>query len=318
MHRSALIAAAVGGIVSTSAFAGFTITKTTTVLGGGLTQIDLYALNTGGGTGTGLLTYDVTVDGTVGSRAFFRSTAAGAPNILNTSDTALKSYFRIDDEDSSTSSVVSRTPAAPATWTLAPDQGASTVGQEDFQTAIVGLQGAKIANTGAGAHFAQLIVNTGYAGTLSGTFAGDTGPGVVISGFSLGGAVVVNTPPTVVSPAPQTVTFGSTVSAGAPFSAVVTATDVDSADILTATAGTLPAGVSGVTVTKSIVGGVSQFTVQGTLAFSTNKTTVTIPVNVTDGTNTVGGSVVLNVVPEPTTLAALAGAAGLGLIRRRK
>ena len=163
MQRSMLIAAVLGGL-SSSAFGGFTITKTITPLTGGLQQIDLYALNTGNGTGTGLLTYELTVDGTAGSRVFFRSTAAGAPNIQNTTDTAKRSYFRIDDEDASMSSVVSRTPAAPSTWTLAPDQGASTVGQEDFRWRSSHSK-ARSSRTPAQAHTSRssLRIKTGSA-----------------------------------------------------------------------------------------------------------------------------------------------------------
>ena len=314
MHRTALLAAVVGGLAASTSFGGFIITTTTTALGNGLQQIDLYALNTGNGTGTGLLTYDITIDSSVGSRVFFRSTAAGAPNVLNTSETPNRSYFRIDDEDSSTTSLVSRTPAAPANWTLAPDQGASTVGQEDFSVAVVSLLGAKPANTGSGAHFAQLIVNTGYSGQISGTIAGDQGGGVPIH---IGGdPPEPNVPPVVVSPAAQTVTFGKVVSAGLQFSSVVTATDANAVDILSLTVGTIPAGVSNINVIKTIVSGVATFTVTGLLNYSTNKTTVTIPVNVSDGQVTTTAAIVLNVVPEPTTLAASA-LLSLGLVRRR-
>jgi hypothetical protein len=165
----------------------------------------------------------------------------------------------------------------------------------------------------------------GYSASgTSGTFriAQNASNSTSPNAFSFDGstaAVSTNAAPAVQPVGTTTVTFGSVVSAGAPFSVQVTATDANAADILTLAVGTLPAGVSGVTVTPN-AGAVSPatFTVAGTVDYSTNQTTVMIPFTVSDGQGgSAPGSFALAVVPEPASLFALCGVASIA-IRRRK
>lgn len=131
------------------------------------------------------------------------------------------------------------------------------------------------------------------------------------------GTVFTNTAPVVTDPAPVAVVFGPTVTDGAPFSATVSATDVNLTDTLALAVGTLPAGISGIAVTG---GGTSpqSFVVTGTVDYSLNGTTVLIPYTVSDGQGgTTPGTITLVITPEPTTLTALAGVGTL-LLRRRK
>jgi hypothetical protein len=126
-------------------------------------------------------------------------------------------------------------------------------------------------------------------------------------------------PPLILPVPPTPVVFGSNVGSGKTFSVTVHVTDPDAADILSLALGTLPAGVTNTLVSG---GGVSPqgFTITGTVSYSLNKTTVTIPFNVTDGVggHTVPGSFDLVVTPEPASLTALGGTALTGLVRRRK
>lgn len=318
MRRTALLAAAVGGLVASSSFAAFVVTSSapTPVGATGLFQIDIFARNNGiGGTGSGLLALDVAMNAKPTDRAFFRSTAAGSPNLTNATETANRSFFRIDAADPSTSSLVSRSPAG--NFPLAPDQGANTVGIDDFGVVLASLTGAVPAGTGAGALFGTLFVTAGYSGTLSGQLGGETGTAQSFS-VNIGAAGTVNTAPVVLPTAPTPVVFGAIVSNGAPFSVTVNTTDANAADVLSLALGALPAGITGTAVAG---GGTSpeSFTITGTVAYSLNKTTVTIPFTVSDGAGgSTQGSFNLVVTPEPASLAALAGAAGLGLIRRRK
>lgn len=163
----------------------------------------------------------------------------------------------------------------------------------------------------------------GASGT-AGTFrlAQNAGNSASPNAFSFDGSTAVvssNAAPVVQPTGTTTVTFGSVVTSGAPFSVQVTATDTNATDVLKLAVGALPAGVGGVTVTPT-AGSVSPatFTVAGTLDYSTNQTTVTIPFTVTDGQGgSTPGTFALAVVPEPTSLAALGGVVA-SLIRRRK
>ena len=155
----------------------------------------------------------------------------------------------------------------------------------------------------------------GAAGGTGRVENGTGGAGLVFNGTT-NAAGPSNSDPVVTAPPTTTVTFGTVVSTPAPYSVQVTATDANAADILSLTAGTLPAGVTVNSITGSGTSPAT-FTVTGTVAYSlSGGPNVTIPFNVTDGTSTVGSSFALSVVPEPTSLAALAGAMVVGLRRR--
>lgn len=311
MRRTALLAAAIGGLVVSSSFAGFTISHTVTSVDATYDQVDIFALNTGGDTGTGLLAVEIAVAADAGDVAYFRSTSAGAPNLTNTSETANRSFIRIDNEDASTTSLVSRTPAG--NWPLVPAIGASTVGIEDFSVTVAGLAGAKPANTGAGALFATLFVSKGYGAAVTGNVGGEVGSKIPFS-FNIGGPV--NTAPEIASVVDAAVNFGSLVSTPLPFSATVNATDAQAADVLSLVAGTLPAGV---TIGSITGGGTSpeQFVISGTVAYPGSNTTLVVPFTVSDGSLSTSGSFNIVVTPEPTALGALA-LGGMILGRRRK
>ena len=123
----------------------------------------------------------------------------------------------------------------------------------------------------------------------------------------------------VVLPPPQTVTFGTNVGSGAPFSVAVQATSSNASDVLSLVMSPLPAGVSGIMISPASSASPATFTVSGLLNYSTNWTTVTLPFVVAGlGGSSMPGAIVLNVVPEPAAMATCTAAIGLGHGRRRR
>ena len=316
MRSTSIIAAAIGGLfVASSSFASFVVSRTYTSVDATFDRVDVYALNDGVGTGTGLLAVEMAVDGAVGSNAIFRSTAAGAPNITNTADTPNRSFVRIDSEDASTTSLVSRSPAG--NWPLRADLGASTVGIEDFSVVVAGLAGAAPAQVAPGALFARLFVTKAYQGLATGNVGGSAGAKVGFS-IQLGGGVV-NVVPTINSNSGANVNFGAIVTTPLPFSGTVVLADADAGDVLSLTLGALPANVSGVTVTPSGTNP-RTFTIAGTIAYIGNGTT-NIPFTTSDGQSASSpdptGVFAIRVTPEPASLS-LIGLGGMLMGRRRK
>lgn len=309
MRRTFIIAAAIGSLVASSAFAGFVVSHTTTSVDATLDRIDIFARNTGGDTGTGLLAVEMSSDATAGE-AVWRSTSAGNWSPTNPADIASRSFVRVDFEDVSSTSLVSKTPAA--NQPLAAAYGPLTVALGDFGVVIAGLAGAIPAETGNGALFASLFVSKNFASTISGNVGGSAGAKVPFS-FDVG-SVVVNGRP-VITPASQTVNvvFGQIVTNGAPFSATVSITDPEG-DAITAALGALPASVTGATITPA---GGSNYTIAGTVDYSANGTDVVVPFTASDAGGPSSGSVTLHVTPEPASLS-LIGLSGLLMGRRRK
>lgn len=313
MRRTSIIAAAIGSLVASSAFAGFTVTNTRTSVDATLDRIDIYALNTGGDTGTGLLAVEMTSASTAGE-AVWRSTSAGNWNPLNSADTANRSQVRVDPEDVSSSSLVSKTPSA--NQPLAAAYGPSTVALGNFGVVIAGLSGAIPPQSPVtGNLFASLFVSKNFSSTISGNVGGSAGSKVGFSFVTVGTGGEVPVAPVVVPGSTANVVFGQIVTNGAPFSVVVNTTDANAADVLSLTVGSV-AGISNVVVTG---GGTSPeaFTITGTVDYSLNGTTVVVPVTVSDGALTGSGSFSLVVTPEPTSLS-LIGLSGLLMGRRRK
>lgn len=155
----------------------------------------------------------------------------------------------------------------------------------------------------------------GYgAGSAAGSYRLEN---ATVGGLNIDGSTfVLNTSPVAVS-LPAAVTFGSVVSGGAPFSATVTATDLNLTDVLSLSLGSIPTGITAVSVSG---GGTSPatFTVSGLVDYSLNGQTVFIPYTVADGAGgTATGNISLVVTPEPAALCALGSVASL-LLRRRK
>ena len=315
MLRNTIIAAAVSGVFATSSIAGFVTSYTVTSVSTTLDRIDIYARNDGGGTGTVLLAASISMNADAGKLSYWRSNLTGAPNIQNGADAPDRSFVRIDSDDGSTTSIVSRTPAG--NWPIIGPAGPSfnNVAIEDFGATITALAGGKPASTGAGALFASLYVDKNYGGVATGNLGGEVGLKVP---YTLSITTAAPNVVPVIAPVPDTnVVFGSIVSNGAPFSVTVNATDADSADILALAVGSVP-GITGVTVVGGSTSPAS-FTVTGTVNYSLNGTTVVVPVSVSDGAggHTVNGAFRLVVTPEPASLS-LIGLGGLLLGRRRK
>lgn len=310
MRRTSIIAAAIGSLVASSAFAGFTVTHTTTSVDATLDRIDIYALNTGGDTGTGLLAVEMTSAATAGE-AVWRSTSAGNWNPLNSADTPNRSQVRVDPEDVSSSSLVSKTPSA--NQPLAAAYGPSTVALGNFGVVIAGLSGAiPPQSPTTGNLFASLFVSKNYAATISGNVGGSAGSKV---GFSFNVGPIGGQPPVVASGASANVVFGQIVTNGAPFSVVVNVTDSDSPSVSLS----VPAfaGLSNVQVTPGSSASPAAFTITGTVNYSLNGQTIDVPVVASDGTLTGNGTFRLVITPEPTSLS-LIGLSGLLMGRRRK
>lgn len=307
--RRSILSAALGGLLASASWGGFTVSHDVVSVDTTLDRINLYALNTGGGTGTGLIAVELSVNANPGSLAYFRSTSSGSPNVTNTAETPLRSFVRIDNEDASTTSLVQRTPAG--IWPLTPALGANTVGIEDFTATIASLAGPRPANLGIGVLFASLYVSKGYSGQISGYLGGEMGTKVP---FVVGSPPPP--PPTLVisSVTNATVDFGPIVSTPMPYSASVGVTTSDPGALLSLSIGTLPAGV-----TASISGGgtsPASFTISGTVDYPGTNTTVLVPIIASDGFSTTAGTYAITITPEPGTLAAF-GCTWV-LVRRRR
>lgn len=313
MRRTSIIAAAFGGlVVASSSFAGFTVTAAAPVTASGFDRYDITAVNTGGDTGTQIkgLEYFYAgapaafqVDDTTDPVGGDPDGIADTVNLLSTSRTRIR---------------VSTTGANNVFVGVQPDN--SAVQPNPYAAGAAAFQGA-IANTGttqasgAGFQIARIFIPTGTSGVFSGNLGGDIGSKVPFS-VNLVSGVVVNTAP-VITPANQTVNvvFGAIVSSGAPFSATVSITDAETA--FTTAVGTLPAGVSGVTITPA---GGNNFTIAGTVDYSVNLTDVVVPFSATDAGSpalTSNGSITLHVTPEPASLS-LIGLSSMLMGRRRK
>lgn len=306
MFRSAMLVAAISGSVVSSSFGGFVMSATTTSVDGTLDRIDLYARNTGGDTGTGLLAVELS-SFSVSGAAVWRSNSAGNWSPTNPADIANRSWVRIDEFDVSSTSLVSKAPSA--NQPLNPAYGPLTVSLGTFSIVVAGLSGAVPAETGNGAHFASLYVSKNFAASFSGYVGGSSGAKVP---FGSPGPVPV---PPVIAPVPDVnVVFGQIVTDGATFSVNVTATDGNQGDTLSLAVGPVP-GVSDVVVTPASALTPAVFTVTGRVDYSLNGTTVVVPLSVSDGLFTATSSFRLIVTPEPGMLSLLVAS---GCVRRRR
>lgn len=335
MRRSALMAA-IGGVLALSSLsqAAFTITfapSAQPATQAGRFAFDFFAQNDANtADGVNLQAAKPTFTGINGTKVFFEAFEE-APGVFATDQYNFgtgTSGTNVTNPNASNLRIGNRT-AGQHAYTNYPgdadsplnaDQATNGLSSFTADYAVLSALNSVPAAVPPGARFARLVFNTQTpAGTLSGDFAGETGPTSSASVILPGVVGPTNTPPVVPAVTPGTVTFGQIVDQGAAFSVQIPASDLNATDVLTLTVGVLPAGVSNVTVSPSAGGTQPQiFTVNGTVSFRPNGSTVSIPFSVSDGTASTPGQIVLTIVPEPTSMLALAGAAGLGLIRRRK
>lgn len=315
MRRTSLIAAAIGGLlVTSSSFAGFTVTATLGATVDGLDRWDVVAVNTGGDTGVQIKGLEYFY---AGSPAAFQvddvtDSGGGDPNgVADTVNLLSTSRTRIRVSATAANNVF--VGVSPSNEFAEPNPYAA--GAAAFQGAIANTGTTNA--SGAGFQVARIFIPAGGSGVFSGNIGGDIGSKVGYS-VTLGGGPGGNDPVIVNDGASTTATFGQIVTNGAPFSIVIQGTDADAGDILSLAVGALPAGVSNVTVSPATSGSPANFTVSGTVDYSLNGTTVNVPITLTSTQGTADtGSFNIVVVPEPTSLAAL-GLSGLLLGRRRK
>lgn len=310
MLRTGMLVAAISGCVVSTSFGGFVVTPVLQPVDATFDRMEFYARNTGGDTGVGLLAVEFTSTATAGV-AVWRSMSSGNWSPTNPTDVANRSAIRIDFEDVSSTSLVSKTPAA--NQPLAPAYGPLTVALGNFGVVIAGLSGAVPAETGNGALFASLYVSKNYHARFSGNVGGSAGAkvpfAIEVSCSSCGGF------PTIVPGSTANVVFGQVVTNGAPFSVVVNVTHTDPTDLISLAVGPV-AGISNIVVTPTSATSPASFTVTGTVDYSLHGMTVVVPVIASDdGMQTSNGSFSLVVTPEPSSLC---GLLSLALTRRRR
>lgn len=341
--RLPLAAAAAVAVVSSSLHAAFTFTFVANpvsvgtfavptggssptpapVTGTRLYAVDIYALNTGGDTGTGISALNVS--GTATNPFIWLTGPTGSPNETNYNGSATflrngqdRSYVTLAESTTSDETFLderyTRANVTPTNFGNLGAGGARTGAIGTFSIAGLAdpiVQADATVNGGKGLLVAHMVLPAGTAlATVSA--AGSSGSAVSETRSLL---IVTDPGPLVVAPTPPTtVTFGPVVTNGAPFSVTINASGGPT-DILSLAVGAVPAGISNIIVTG---GGPlpASFTVTGLVDYSLNKTTAIIPFTVS---SSLGGSVAssfaLVVIPEPTLFAGV----GLGgwLLRRR-
>lgn len=340
MRRTAILAAAAfGSLVASSTYAAFTFTTVPTTTVNGMTRVDVFARNDGAAVGTNIPAGTTKVQAVQYTNETFNTVGTGAQQGFrfryNSSSGTVDLYnnrgLPTDDGDggflANNLSAIFLAPASTdntyqnVTFTPVVNSSGTAATVQKFTVDNAATSNAPSAtaldNGGLGARIASLVVNPGATFTVTGNIAAEQGTAVPFT-FTYPSVVTGNNP--VVTPAAAIVSFGQVVSNGQAFSVNVNVADLDGG-LLTLVAGAASGGsVSGLTITPA--GGANSpavFTVSGTVAYGPNGTLVTIPLTATDSTGGTGsGNIVLTLIPEPASLAALAGAAGLGLIRRRK
>jgi hypothetical protein len=340
--RSLALAAAVALVASSGvARAAFTITAVPSVqqAPAGKSAYDFFAQNDAGGTdGSNLQAVKIVFTAGAGTKVFF-NTADLANGTTPETYSADQYNFgpgtsgtNVTDLGSSNLRIGTRTAGQHAfpnypgdeNSPITQDQATNGLSTWDADYAVLSAAVSVPTPTTPGARFARLVFNNiTPTFVMVVTLAGEVGMGVNYTfQFHVDD---FNTPPIGTSN-PTPVVFGPTVSNGQTFSVNITAVDTDTpAQTLTLALGALPAGISNVAVTP-IGGGTSGtvFNVTGTVAYSLNMSSVFIPYTITDnnqgpaGPGVFNGTFQLLITPEPTSMAALAGVAALGIVRRRR
>jgi hypothetical protein len=316
-HLAAVLATAVAAS-SSMALAGFTVTAVRTNINASLDRVDIFALNTGGGTGTQLKGVSLNYSTPNGSRVYFTGTDTevdgnGDPapdgivdtvDLFNLSTTANKSLIRANTTSTNNSYVgVSPSPlyTQPNPWI----DGTTT-----FAVSIANL-GTTQASSGTGFRFARLFTDASSQGTVAGQIGGDIGtaqPYTVSWGAptNVAPTVAVSVSPLVIDVSPAGLESGSTV---------ISAADSDGT-VASLVAGVLPAVLADNISITGPAAGPKTLSLSG-LTYS-DLGSYSIVFTATDNLGATGtGTVLINIVPEPATLGLLAGA-GLVALRRRK
>jgi hypothetical protein len=312
MRRTLIAAAAVSAAtLASSAFAGFSFT-TDTSTDGAFTVFLIRAINDGAGTGTELDGYDVSYALNPGNNAVFGTSdndfdsIPDTADLININNVAQKSFLRVGNP--TTTNIVSATPSAstePSPW-----------GSINSWSLAAISTGSEVA-TGTGAVIARLFVTGPNAGgDITGQIGGNEGSAVPFSyhfGAGVGPGDTV-APVVVVNPASAVIVIPVDTGFGP--------VDISATDNVGVTslqlAGSLPAQIAdNVSITGDADGPLSM---SGTGFTAADIGSYTLTFTAMDAAGNSGsGSFLLNVtaVPEPTTLAALAGV-GLLALRRRK
>jgi|GEM_PF-3389334 len=315
MRRTLIAVAAVSAAsLASSAFAGFSFTATQGT-DGPFTTFLIRAINDGNGTGTELDGFDITYTLNAGNNAIFNvvdDDFNGVPDradIVNAGNAPQKSLIRVGG--AGTTSIVSTTPSLtgePNPW------GAINT----WSVAAIST-GAETA-TGAGAVIARLIMGgtAPYGGVITGQIGGNEGDAVPVN-FTFGEGVGPGNVAPVVALSQNSVSID--IASQTAFGPVnVSATDADN-NLASLVAGTVPATIAD---NISITGpGTGPLSLSGTGFTAADVGTYTIDFTATDSGNPALSDMdtftltITNTIPEPTTLAALAGF-GLLALRRRK
>ena len=338
MKRLASIAAAVSSLIASDAFGGYIFSTQRTPLTGanaGLDRVVLYALGTG--TFGDVFAADLTVTSGMANGLKF--------TIIPDETDPVVAFLSANPQTANRSrghSTLFHTiapgfpqpptgsPTGPATYS----EGVTTfkiIGFDgrDGSSVDIGVKADSSQNGGRGAAiFAAVVPSAGscQAGWPTVSFTGEIideqlGSQNIPIAVTDGTVATLNLAPVFISPPPQTINFGGSSAESMPFSVTFTASDPNVCNILSLAIGTIPAGVSGITVSPAAGAQTpATFTVTGLLARSTIGTTVTLPFTISDGQGaSTPGALIFNVVvPEPTSVAAIAGAIGWAAARRRR
>lgn len=316
MRRTLIAVAAVSAAsLASSAFAGFSFTTTDGGIVGGFQVYTIRAINDGVGTGTELDGYDLTYTLNAGNMAKFltydadENGTADTADLLNTSQPAAFGYLRVGN--AATTSIVS---TSPALGPVEPNQWASL-----NTWSIAAISTGSEAATGTGAIIAKLFISgANPGGLITGQIGGNTGDAVPVN-YAFGGSGPQPNVAPVVSLSQNSVSIDiASQTAFGPVTA--SATDADN-NLATFAAGAVPATIAdNISITGS---GTGPYTINGSGFTAADVGTWTIDFTATDSGNPSLSDMdtftltVTNSIPEPTTLAALAGF-GLLALRRRK
>lgn len=301
--RTALIAST----GASSAFAGFTVTKTLASVAGGFERYDIVAVNSSGDTGTQIKSLEFSYYSYASAAAAFQvddvtDPKGGDPDgIPDTVNLLSQSRTRVR---------VSTTIANNQFSNVNPTSGYSqpnpyAAGAQRFSGTVVNAGTTQA--TGVGFQIARIYFPIGGIGVFGGKLQGETGPAVpfsiVLSNyFDLFLAPIISN-----NNASTTADFGLGGGNVAPFSIQIEVTDPDSM-YFGFQLGALPAGLSDVTFTADRSPYRATYTISGYADTSLRGTTVSVPFLVEDsspfGPAQTHGTFFVHVTPEPFAMAA--------------
>lgn len=308
--RFTMISKAVAAVslMAAVAQAGFTVTATltsVTVNGTPLDRWDINAVNTGSDTGTQVKGLEYFYSG---SRVFFQvndftdASGEGDPDhIPDTVNFNSNSLSRIRLNNTTANNVfVGVSPAiGPAQW------NPYMVGRKQFLGAVANT--GQTQASGSGYQIARFFTLQGGGGAFSGNLGGDIGakvPFSVYAGPFSGGAPAAG-PESNTLDEPVVATFGSDVSAGAPFTLTLSYTLANPANPY-ALSTTPIAGIRDVLVSSTVTGNNQEILITGKVDYSRLYNPTIVPFGLSGGFGDPVDSFVVFAVPEPTMLGGLA------------